>query len=95
MKPNVLTMRPPCFHKVFVHIEKKTQNICITNILLTVLCHYRKTTPKAVNFSEVTSFLSSLSSWDTSKGCLSVLRQPVVGENETHGHPGAVVPWSM
>ena len=60
-----------------------------------MLCHYRKTLPKAVNFSEVTSLLSSTSPWDTSKGCLSVLRQPVAGDNETRGHAGAVVLWSV
>lgn len=61
-----------------------------------MLCHYRKSLPKAVNFSEVTSlFLSSTSSWDTSKGCLSVLRQPVADDNETLGHAGAVVLWSV
>jgi len=59
------------------------------------ICHYRKTIPKAVNFSEVASLLSSTSSQGTSKGSLSVLRQPVVGDNETCGHAGAVVLWSV
>jgi len=78
-------------------MEEKKQNTCnvFPNITNSVTPLKEKPLPKAVTFSEVTSFLSSLSSWDTSKGCLSVLRQPVVGENETRGHPGAVVPWSM
>ena len=56
---------------------------------------YSKTLPRAVNFSEVTAFLSSTLTWGTSKGGLSVLRQPVVGDKETCGHAGAVVLWSV